>query len=159
MRVLLLGPTGNLGQRLLPLLANDHTLHLYTRTPSKLHSLLSSSPSTSTDPSTPSASLLETCTIITGDAKDSHAITTAILDYEIDIVINCAGVAKVFPWQKGELNEIFGAVMKAVAEVGEVRRVAVGGSGSGSGRALRLWVMGGMGVLRYPGEEGGMLSD
>lgn len=86
MRVLLLGATGNLGLRVIPALINhDHTVVLYVRNISKLQSLVS-------------ASLLELVhAIVEGDATDSEGIRRALVEHDIEGIINVAG-NQVLPW-------------------------------------------------------------
>jgi nucleoside-diphosphate-sugar epimerase len=135
MRVLLLGATGSLGSRLIPaLLTHNHTVIAYVRSPSKLQSLLP-------------ATIHERITVVQGDAADSHSIKNAILDHKCDAVVNTAGVAALAPWATSDLPEIFRAVVEAVREAGAER----------GGRPLRAWVLGGQGVLFYPGTQS-MLS-
>lgn len=134
MRVLLLGATGNLGSRLLPaLLTHNHAVIAYVRSPSTLQSLLP-------------PSIYQNIAVVQGDATDSHAIKQAILDHKCDALINTAGVAALAPWASSDLPEIFRAVVKAVREAGAER-----------GMLLRVWMMGGQGVLFYPGTRS-MLS-
>ena len=136
MRVLLLGATGNLGLRLIPaLLTHSHTVIAYVRSASKLQSSLP-------------VTVHESITVVQGDATSSHAIKTAILENKCDAVINTAGVAALAPWASSDLPEIFRAVVEAVREAGDE---------NGSPRRLRVWMMGGQGVLFYPGTRS-MLS-
>jgi len=135
MKVLLLGATGNLGSRLIPaLLTHGHSVVAFARTTSKLQTLLP-------------ASVHERITTVQVDATDSLAIKKAILDTKCDAVVTAAGVAAMAPWGSSDLPTIFRAVVDAVREAGAER-----------GSPLRLWVMGGMSVLYYPG-TGKMLSD
>jgi len=130
MHVLLLGATGNLGIRLIPaLLTHNHTITAYVRSSSKLSNLLPSS-------------IYERLNAIQGDATDSQAIKRAILDSRCDAVINTAGVAALAPWGKSDLPVIFRAVVEAVRQASEERK-----------KPLRLWVLGGQGVLFYPGTK------
>jgi hypothetical protein len=134
MRVLLLGATGNLGLRLIPaLLTHNHTVIAYVRSPSKLQSLLP-------------ASIHENIAVIQGDATDSHAIKQAILENKCSAVVNTAGVAALAPWATSDLPEIFRTIVGAVSE-----------AGAEIGSPLRAWVLGGQGVLFYPGTRS-MLS-
>jgi len=128
MKVFLLGATGNLGSRLIPaLLAHNHSVVAYVRSPSKLQSILP-------------ATICENITVIQGDAADSQAIKQAILETGCDAVVNTAGVAALAPWAKSDLPAIVRAVVEAVREVGILRS-----------RPLKVWVLGGQGVLFYPG--------
>lgn len=130
MRVLLLGATGNLGSRLIPaLLAHNHSVFAYVRTPSKLQSLLP-------------ATIYENITVVQGDATDSQSIKQAIIENKCEGVVNTAGVAALAPWVTSDLPMIFRAVLKAVREAGAERT-----------RPLRAWFLGGQGVLFYPGTE------
>ena len=137
MKVLLIGATGNLGLRLIPaLLTHNHSVTTFIRSPSKLESLLPES-------------IYRKLTIVQGDATDAGAIKRAILDHGCDAAVNTAGVAALAPWGKSELPGIFRAVIDAVCEVGKERK---------GEKLLRVWVLGGMGVLDYPGGES-MLSN
>ncbi|KAK9314927.1 hypothetical protein V1522DRAFT_415852 [Lipomyces starkeyi] len=128
MKVLLLGATGNLGIRLIPaLLSHNHSVVAFVRSSSKLSSML------------PSA-LLSQIVVVEGDAKSSGSIKKAILDKDCDAVVNTAGLAAVMPWQKSELPRIFEAVVQATKEAGMERN-----------KALRVWFLGGMGLLDMPG--------
>jgi len=130
MRVLVLGATGNLGSRLIPaLLTHGHNVVAYVRSPDKLESLLPTS-------------VYERIKVVKGDATDPTSIKTAILDTGCDAVINTAGVAALAPWGKSDLPRIFRAVFDAVREAGVDRK-----------GPLRVWFLGGMGVLYYPGTE------
>jgi nucleoside-diphosphate-sugar epimerase len=134
MRVLLLGATGNLGSRLVPaLLTHGHSVVAYVRSASKLETLLP-------------ATVYEQVTIVQGDAKNSQSITKAILDHKCDAVVSTAGVAALAPWAKSDLPEIFRAVLDATREAGRERQ-----------HPLRVWFLGGQGVLYYPGTQS-MLS-
>jgi nucleoside-diphosphate-sugar epimerase len=134
MRVLLLGATGNLGSRLVPaLLTHGHTVVAYVRSASKLETLLP-------------ATVYEQVTIVQGDAKNTHLIKKAILDHKCDAVVSTAGVAALAPWAKSDLPEIFRAVLDAAREAGRERQYP-----------LRVWFLGGQGVLYYPGTQA-MLS-
>lgn len=128
MKVLLLGATGNIGSRLIPaLLAHHHSVVAYVRSPSKLQSLLP-------------ATLHEQILVVQGDATDSAAIKRAILEHRCEAVVSAAGVAAFAPWSHGDLPVIFKAVVEGVRA-----------AGAEGGKMLRLWVMGGQGVLKYPG--------
>lgn len=134
MRVLLLGATGNLGLRLIPaLLSHSHSVIAYVRFPSKLQILLP-------------ATIYEQINIVQGDATDSRAIKNAMIDNKCEAVVSTAGVAALLPWGSSDLPEIFKAVVEAAREAGAER-----------GTPLRVWMMGGQGVLQYPG-TGDMLS-
>jgi len=128
MHVLLLGATGNLGSRLIPaLLTHNHTITAYVRSSSKLHTLLPTS-------------LHSRINIIQGDATDSQAIKRAILTSKAEAVVNTAGVPALAPWAKSDLPIIFRAVLEAVRQASE-----------GLKKPLRLWMLGGQGVLCVPG--------
>ncbi|KAK9374024.1 uncharacterized protein V1513DRAFT_124639 [Lipomyces chichibuensis] len=128
MKVLLLGATGNLGIRLIPaLLLHNHSVVAFVRSSSKLSSLL---------PPT----LLSQIVVVEGDAKSSGSIKKAILDNNCDAVVNTAGLAALMPWQKSELPRIFEAVVQATKVSGMERN-----------KALRVWFLGGMGLLDMPG--------
>jgi nucleoside-diphosphate-sugar epimerase len=135
MRVLLLGATGNLGSRLVPaLLTHGHTVIAYVRSASKLETLLP-------------ATVYEQVTIVQGDAMNSQSIQKAILDNKCDAVVSTAGVAALAPWAKSDLPEIFRAVLDAARDAGRERK-----------QPLRVWFLGGQGVLYYPGTQS-MLSN
>lgn len=130
MHVLLLGATGNLGIRLIPaLLTHNHIVTAYVRSSSKLLTLLPTS-------------IHDHIHIIQGDASDSAAVKHAILTSKCDAVVNTAGVAALAPWAKSDLPVIFRAVVEAVRQASEER-----------GKPLRLWVLGGQGVLLVPGTK------
>ncbi|KAM0722336.1 hypothetical protein Q7P37_001777 [Cladosporium fusiforme] len=84
--------------------------------------------------------------VIQGNAKHSDEIRKAIVDTKCDAVINTAGVAALAPWGKSDLPEIFRAVYEAVK------------NGSDRKTPLRVWFLGGLGVLYYPDTES-MLSN
>lgn len=127
MRVLSLGGTGNLGSQILPaLLVHGHDVFAYVRSPEKLQSMMS------TD-------LLERITIIKGDAMDSQAIASALIEHQCDAIVNAAGNQE-WPWREQTLAKIVASVTAAAIKAGEER-----------GRPLRAWVIGGMGSLQYPG--------
>lgn len=128
MHVLLLGATGNLGIRLIPaLLTHSHSVTAFVRSSSKLSSLLP-------------ASVYERITIVQGDATDSQAVNRAILDSKCDAVVNAAGVAAMAPWGKSDLPVIFRAALEGIKQASEERK-----------KPLRVWFLGGQGVLCYPG--------
>ena len=135
MKVLLVGATGNLGVRLVAaLLTHGHSVVAFVRSSNKLESLLS-------------PSVYSQIAIVQGDATDPASIKRAISDASCDAVVNTAGVAAMPPWGKSELPVIFRAVLDAVREAGLDR-----------GKPLRVWFLGGMGVLYFPGSES-LLSD
>ena len=134
MRVLLLGATGNLGSRCIPtLLAHNHNLTVYVRNPAKLHALIS-------------PLLISRLTIVVGDATDATGIKSAILDNDCDALVDTAG-NQVLPWKENLLAKIARAVSDAATEAGKER-----------GMAMRVWLIGGLGVLEYPG-TGYLLQD
>ena len=135
MKVLLLGATGNLGSRLIPaLLTHGHSVVAFIRSSKKLESLLPES-------------VYQQITVVQGDATDPNSVKRAILDARCDSVVSAAGLAALAPWGKSELPAIFHAVLDAVREAGMERK-----------NPLRVWFLGGMGVLYYPGTES-MLSN
>jgi nucleoside-diphosphate-sugar epimerase len=135
MRVLLIGATGNLGVRLIPaLLTHGHGVVTFVRSSEKLESLLP-------------ASIYQQITIVEGNAKDASAIKRAILDAGCDAVVNTAGCAAVAPWSHTDLPVIFRAVLDGVQEASLERR-----------QPLRVWFLGGQGVLNYPGSESKQLA-
>ncbi|KAK9320212.1 hypothetical protein V1517DRAFT_375825 [Lipomyces orientalis] len=130
MKVLLLGATGNLGIRLVPaLLSHNLAVVAFVRSSAKLSSML------------PSA-ILSQITIVEGDAKSSDMIKNAILDNDCDAVINTAGLAALLPWKTSDLPTIFAAVIQAAKLAGEQRK-----------KALRVWFLGGLGLLDLPGTK------
>lgn len=130
MKVLLIGATGNVGLRLVPaLLTHGHNVTVYVRSAKKLQSIL---------PET----VFRQLSVVEGNATDSTAIKKTILDSQCEAVVNSAGVAAVAPWGKSNLPEIFRAVLNAVRE-----------AGTELDKPLRVWFLGGMGVLQYPGAQ------
>ncbi|KAL8779150.1 MAG: hypothetical protein Q9213_007076 [Squamulea squamosa] len=104
MKVFLLGATGNLGSRLVPaLLAHKHDVVIFVRSESKLKSLVHSA-------------VLSQCTIINGDATNTHAVEDAILNNQCNALINSAGIAAIFPWQAPKMQGIIQAVATAAVE-------------------------------------------
>lgn len=135
MHVFLLGATGNLGSRLLPALhVHGHQTTVLVRSQAKLESLV------------PSSALSET-TIITGDATDLSAVCSALITSGCDALINTAGQAAIFPWQSPRKQGIEEIVTRAAVEASKKM-----------GKPLRVWVMGGMTALDYPGMPGTALS-
>lgn len=131
MKVLLLGATGNLGSRLLPaLLAHGHTVIVVVRSESKLRSLVHSS-------------VLSSATIVTGDATDAAALTNALVTHKCNALVNAAGMTAVFSWQAPKMQGIEQAVVTAGVDASKTL-----------GWAIRMWVLGGLGVMDYPGGEG-----
>ncbi|KAK6432854.1 hypothetical protein LTR95_010977 [Oleoguttula sp. CCFEE 5521] len=130
MRVLLIGATGNVGLRLCSaLLTHGHTVVAYVRSTSKLESALPRDAFTR-------------LTVVNGDAMDANAIKSAILDHSCDAVVNASGLAALAPWGSSTLPAIVSAVLKAAREASEVQK-----------RPLRVWVLGGMTALHYPGTQ------
>lgn len=130
MKVLLLGATGNLGSRLVPaLLSHSHTVVAYIRSSSKLRSLLP-------------GDIFSRITVVEGDARDPAQIKAAILNHGCDAAINTAGLAALMPWGKSELPVIVKAVVQAAQEAGQE-----------TGRPLRVWILGGMGMMELPGSK------
>lgn len=130
MRVLLLGPTGNLGLRLIPsLIAHGHHLTVFVRNPSKLRCLLSTE-------------LLDRIDgVVVGDATDSVALKRVLIDHDIEAIVDVAG-NQVLPWKEYVLQKIAKAVSEAALEVGKER-----------GRPLRIWVTSGLPILKIPGTD------
>lgn len=130
MRVLLLGATGNLGLRLIPaLIAHGHTITAYVRDASKLRSLIS-------------GMLLERIeAIVEGDGTDSTALKQAILDHDVEGVIDVAG-SRVNPREEFIFPKIAKAISNAAVAVGKER-----------GTPLRVWVTSGLGILKHPGTQ------
>lgn len=130
MRVLLLGATGNLGSRLVPaLLTHNHSVVAYVRSANKLKSLLP-------------ASVYQQLIVSQGDATDPASIKKAILNNKCDAVVSTAGLAAMAPWGSSDLPKIFRSVLAAAREAGTERK-----------KPLRVWFLGGLGVLYYPGTE------
>lgn len=135
MKVLLIGATGNMGLRLVPaLLTHGHNVSVYVRSAKKLQSLL---PQTT----------YQQLSIVEGNATESTAIKEAILNSQCEAVVNSAGIAAAAPWGKSNLPEIFSAILEAVREAGTELK-----------KPLRVWFLGGMGVLQYPGAKS-IISD
>lgn len=137
MRVLLLGATGNTGLRCVTaLLTHKHTVTLYVRNLAKLHSLL------------PASLLAQVSSIVIGDATDAAGIKRALLEHEIEGIIDVAG-NMVFPWRDYVLPQIATAVARAAVEVGEER-----------GAPLRVWVTSGLLIMDISMEgASGLISD
>jgi len=130
MRVLLLGATGNLGLRCTTaLLAHKHVVVVYVRNVPKLQSLVSP------------AVIAALEAIVIGDATDAAGIKRAILEHDIDAIVDVAGT-QVRPWQEYLLPKIARAVTEAAVAVGRER-----------GRPLRAWITSGLGVLEHPGTK------
>lgn len=130
MKVLLIGATGNLGARLVPaLLMHGHRVVTFVRSSSKLESILP-------------ATVFQQIKVVEGDATNSASIKHAILENECDAVVSAAGVAAMAPWERSELPKIFKSILNGVVDAGAER-----------GRPLRVWFMGGLSVLYYPGTE------
>lgn len=128
MKVLLLGGTGYLGRRCIQaLLAHQHTLTVYVRSPEKLQSLVTADVIAALD------------SVIVGDATNATQIAQALGDHAIEAIVNVAG-NQVLPWKEKELPKIVRAVCDAAVAVGKER-----------GRPLRVWVTSGINVLNYPG--------
>ncbi|ESZ98829.1 hypothetical protein SBOR_0798 [Sclerotinia borealis F-4128] len=105
MRVLLLGATGNLGRRCIPaLLAHKHSSRLI------FESLNA---------------------VVEGDATDQLGIQNALLEHDVEGIINVAGT-QVKRGEEWQLHKIARAVCDAL-------------------RPLGVWICCGMGVLEYPG--------
>ncbi|KAH6713590.1 hypothetical protein DL95DRAFT_383840 [Leptodontidium sp. 2 PMI_412] len=130
MRVLLLGPTGNLGLRCIPaLIAHGHILTVFVRNPSKLRSLISTE-------------LLDRMNaVVVGDATDSAALKKALIDHDIEAIIDVAG-NQVLPWHEYVLPKIAKAIADAALAVGKER-----------GRPLRIWVTSGLFIMKIPGKD------
>jgi nucleoside-diphosphate-sugar epimerase len=128
MRVLLLGATGNLGSRCLPaLIAHRHIVIVFVRNIPKLRSMVLP------------ALLEKVNAIVEGDVTDSAALKKAIIDHDIEGIIDVAGNL-VKPWEEFLLPKIASAVRDAAVSVGKQR-----------GKPLRAWVTSGFGILQYPG--------
>jgi uncharacterized protein YbjT (DUF2867 family) len=135
MKVLVLGATGNLGQRVVAaLLTHGHNVVAFVRTAQKLEILL---------PET----VFQQIQIVQGDATDSSAIKRAILDNNCDSVVNTAGLAAAMPWAETDLPIIFRSVVDAIREAGAEKK-----------QCLRAWFLAGIGVMGLP-QTNWMLSD
>lgn len=126
MKVLLLGITGNVGSRLLPaLLARDHSVVAFVRSPAKISSEVKS----------------KLDSIVVGSASDSAAIKAAILSNNCDAVVNAAGLAATTGWtSQGEFPAIFAAVVQAALDAGQER----------GGAPIRCWLMSGFCIMDAP---------
>ena len=135
MRIVLLGATGNLGQRLIPaLLVHGHEVIAYVRSTSKLQSLI---------PPT----LFSAIKTYEGDALDSAAVEAALRQHACDAIMNTAG-NRITDGGEQILHQIATAVSSAAIRVGESR-----------GKPLRAWFIGGLGSLEYPGTGGRQVQD
>jgi nucleoside-diphosphate-sugar epimerase len=135
MKVLVLGASGNLGQRVVAaLLTHGQTVVAYVRSSQKLESLLP-------------ATVFRQISVVQGDATDSTAIKRAILDNNCDAVVNTAGLAAMAPWSSTDLPIIFGTVVQAIRDAGTARK-----------KAVRAWFLAGIGVMGLP-QTNWMLSD
>jgi hypothetical protein len=76
---------------------------------------------------------------VEGDATDSSALKKAILDHDIEGIINVAG-GLVMPSKEFLLPKIARAVIDAAILVGKER-----------GKPLRAWITSGLAILEYPG--------
>lgn len=77
--------------------------------------------------------------MVVGDATDAAGIKKAILDHDIEAIVDVAG-NQVLPWKEYLLPKIAKAVTDAAIAVGKER-----------GRPLRAWLVSGMSILQYPG--------
>lgn len=135
MKVLLVGATGNLGLRLVAsLLTHGHEVVAYVRSSSRLETLLPTS-------------VYDKIAVVEGDATDAASIGRAILENNCEAVVNTAGVAAMAPWKRNNLPEIFAAVLKGTQQAGLERN-----------QPLRIWLLGGLGVLKFPGTETMLLN-
>lgn len=124
MRVLVLGSTGNLGCRLLSaLVLREHSVFAFVRNPSKLA------------PGIPE----QLSGVERGDARKAADIKAAANRNRCDAIVNTAGYAAMAPWGKSDLPAIVDAVTCASLEIGQER-----------GRPLRVWFLGGQGLLDIP---------
>ncbi|KAI0144614.1 hypothetical protein GGR57DRAFT_322379 [Xylariaceae sp. FL1272] len=130
MKVLVLGATGNLGSRLVPaLLTHNHSVVAFVRSSKKLESLLPTS-------------VNQQIHIVEGDATNSTSVKKAILSTDCDAVVSAAGLAAVAPWGKSDLPTIFRAVVEGVRDAAVEKK-----------KPVRTWMLGGQGVLNYPGTD------
>ena len=127
MRVLLLGSTGNLGSRCLQaLIAHKHAVTVVVRNVPKLRSMMSP------------ALLDQIYAIVEGDATDSAALEQAMLDHDIEGIIDVAG-NHVPPWQEFLMPKIARAVTQAAVAVGKQR-----------GKPLRAWITSAILIQKHP---------
>ncbi|KAK4498730.1 hypothetical protein PRZ48_009240 [Zasmidium cellare] len=127
MKVLQLGGNGNLGSRVIPaLLAHNHAVVAYVRSPQKLRDILPQS-------------VVERITIIQGDSLDTDAVADALRQNNCDALVNTSGTRQP-RGQEQNLGKIVASVTSAAIQVGKDR-----------GRPVRAWIIGGMSSLKYPG--------
>ncbi|KAJ5577739.1 uncharacterized protein N7459_006703 [Penicillium hispanicum] len=127
MRVLVVGATGNLGSRLLSaLLLRGHVVFAFVRDPAKLAQ----------------GSRTQISGIEHGDAKEAAEIKAAVTRNQCDAIVNTAGLAAMAPWGKSDLPVIVDAVINAALEAGQER-----------GSPLRVWFLGGLGLLDIPAQK------
>ncbi|KAH8588396.1 hypothetical protein B0O99DRAFT_361347 [Bisporella sp. PMI_857] len=127
MRVLLLGATGNLGRRCVPaLLAHHHVVTVYVRDPSKLESIFS-------------PEVINSVRTVVGDATDSSRLREVIVENDIQGIVDVAG-NQVAPWKEYLMPKIAKAVSDTAIAVGKERK-----------KALRVWLVSGFNILKYPG--------
>ncbi|KAJ5916933.1 hypothetical protein N7504_000948 [Penicillium tannophilum] len=124
MKVLVLGSTGRLGSRVLSaLLARGHSVVAFARDSSKL----------------PPSIISQLLAVELGDATKSADITAAGNKHQCDAIVNTAGYAAMAPWGKSDLPSIVDAVIAAALEIGQGRETP-----------LRMWFLGGLGLLDLP---------
>ena len=100
---------------------------IYVRNPAKLRTIVS-------------AEAIEAAeSVVVGDATNSAQIQQAILEHDIEAIVDVAG-NQVPPWKELLLPKIAKAVCDAAVAVGKER-----------GRPLRAWLVSGITVLEYPG--------
>lgn len=83
--------------------------------------------------------MIEKTRVVVGDATDAEGIKKAIVDYDIEAIVDVAA-NQVLPWKEFLLSKIAKAVTDAAVAVGKDR-----------GAPLRAWLVSGIGVLQYPG--------
>lgn len=124
MRVLVLGSTGKLGSRVLSaLLARGHSVVAFARNSSKI----------------PPSIVSQLLAVEVGDATKSADITAVGRRHQCDAIVNTAGYAAMAPWGKSDLPSIVDAVIAAALEMGQGRETP-----------LRMWVLGGLGLMDLP---------
>jgi len=107
------------------LLAHNHEVVAYVRSTSTLSPEISS----------------KINSIVEGSGTDSAAIKAAILSQNCDAVVNAAGLAPLTSFgKKGQLPEIFAAIVKAAVEARQER----------GGPPLRCWFLSGWDILDSP---------
>lgn len=126
MKVLLLGVTGRVGSRMLPaLLEHNHEVVAYVRSASKVSA----------------EATAKIKSIVEGSGTDSGGIKAAIISQNCDAIVNAAGLAPLTSLgKKGQLPDIFAAIVKAAVEARQER----------GGPPVRCWFLSGWSILDSP---------